>query len=232
MIVGWLAAFMALGACGGGQRESPAEAVADSTKAPPATAATASDPRPAVVFLGTSLTAGYGLPDPSLAYPTLIQRYLDSLGLPLRTVNAGVSGETSAGALRRIGWVLRQQPVAMLVIETGANDGLRGQPPDSVEANIQAIIDSANALEPKPIVAIAGMEAMPNLGETYTERFRGIFPALARANGAVLIPFLLEGVAGIDSLNQRDGIHPTVRGQELVAATVWRAIGPALTAGR
>jgi len=118
------------------------------------------------------------------------------------------------------------------VIETGANDGLRGQPPDSVEANIQAIIDSANALEPKPIVAIAGMEAMPNLGETYTERFRGIFPALARANGAVLIPFLLEGVAGIDSLNQRDGIHPTVRGQELVAATVWRAIGPALTAGR
>jgi acyl-CoA thioesterase-1 len=165
------------------------------------------------VFVGTSLTAGYGLPDPGLAYPALIQRRVDSLGLPYRVVNAGVSGETSAGALRRIDWVLQQAPIAVLMIETGANDGLRGQLPDSVKANIQAMIDRTLTLEPRPRIVIAGMEAMPNLGRVYTDRFRAIFPELARANGASLIPFLLEGVAGVDSLNQRDGIHPTARGQ-------------------
>jgi len=226
MIVGCLAAIMgALASCGepreGAALVGDSGAVAVSAPAP-------ADARPAIVFLGTSLTAGYGLRDPSLAYPALIQRHLDSLGLSYHAVNAGVSGETSAGALRRIGWVLRQQPVAVLVIETGANDGLRGQTPDSVRANIQAIIDSARTLEPPPAIVIAGMEAMPNLGEDYTNRFRAMFPALARSNGVTLIPFLLESVAGVDTLNQADGIHPTPQGQEIVAATVWRALGPVL----
>jgi len=199
----------------------------------PAPAATAEGRAPRlVVFVGTSLTAGYGLPDPKLAYPALIQRRIDSLGLEYRVVNAGVSGETSAGARRRIGWVLDQGNIAVVMIETGANDGLRGQDPDSTRVNIQAIFDRARALQPAPRLVLTGMEAMPNLGRDYTTRFRAIFPELAQANGAVLIPFLLAGVAGVDSLNQADGIHPTARGQELVAETVWKAILPLLDRGR
>ncbi|MEZ4585013.1 MAG: arylesterase [Gemmatimonadales bacterium] len=225
MIVGCLA-IMGAAACGGEPRDGAAIGDDPGAGTPPPSAA--ADARPAIVFLGTSLTAGYGLRDPSLAFPALIQRRLDSLGLPYHAVNAGVSGETSAGALRRIGWVLRQQPVAVLVIETGANDGLRGQTPDSVRANIQAIIDSARTLDPAPSIVIAGMEALPNLGEDYTTRFRALFPALASGNGATLIPFLLDGVAGVDTLNQADGIHPTPEGQEIVATTVWRALAPIL----
>jgi len=226
MIVGCLA-IMGAAACGSEPRDGAAIGDDPGARTPPPAAA-ASDARPAIVFLGTSLTAGYGLRDPSLAFPALIQRRLDSLGLPYHAVNAGVSGETSAGALRRIGWVLRQQPVAVLVIETGANDGLRGQTPDSVRANIQAIIDSARTLDPAPSIVIAGMEALPNLGADYTTRFRALFPALASDNGATLIPFLLDGVAGVDTLNQADGIHPTPEGQEIVATTVWRALAPIL----
>ncbi len=208
----------------GGPADSPAP---PPPPPPPAVAEPARNPL--IVFAGTSLTAGYGLPTPQLAYPALIQRKIDSLGLPYRVVNAGVSGETSAGLLRRIGWVLEQGNVAVLMVETGANDGLRGQDPDSTRANIQAIFDRAKALVPPPRLVLTGMEAMPNLGRDYTERFRAIFPDLARRNDAVLVPFLLEGVAGVDSLNQADGIHPTARGQELVAATVWRALGGLLS---
>ena len=182
------------------------------------------DDRPAIVFLGTSLTAGYGLGDAGLAYPALIQSKLDSAGRPFRVVNAGLSGESSAGALDRIDWLLARNRVAVLVVETGANDGLRGQDPDSVRARIQRIIDRVVAVEPPPRVVIAGMEALPNLGADYGRRFRAIYPALARDNDAELIPFLLEGVAGVDSLNQEDGIHPTARGQRVVAETVWRVI--------
>ncbi len=182
-----------------------------------------------MVVVGTSLTAGYGLSDPGLAYPALIQRKVDSLGLRLRVVNGGVSGETSAGALRRIDWVLSRGKVAVLMVETGANDGLRGQDPDSTRANIQAIFDRAKALEPPPRLVLTGMEAMPNLGEDYTRRFRGLFPELARTNGAAFVPFLLDGVAGVDSLNQADGIHPTARGQEIVADNVWRVLRSVVT---
>jgi acyl-CoA thioesterase-1 len=180
--------------------------------------------RPIVLFLGTSLTAGYGLADPSLAYPALIQAKLDSAGRPFRAVNAGISGESSAGALARIDWLMNQGPVAVLVIETGANDGLRGQDPDSLRARIQAIIDRARRTAPPPRIVITGMEAMPNLGASYGRRFRDIYPALAKANHAELVPFLLAGVAGIDTLNQDDGIHPTAAGQRIVAENVWRAI--------
>lgn len=220
MIVGCLAILPLAAACG------PPDAAPPPPPPPPALSAadSAADRRPAVVFLGTSLTAGYGLPDPALAYPALLQRRMDSLGLGYRVVNAGISGETSAGALRRLDWVLGQGRIAVLVIETGANDGLRGQDPDSIRANIQTIIDRARGLDPPPQVVLAGMEAMPNLGERYAGRFRAVFPELARANGLPLIPFLLDGVAGVDSLNQADGIHPTARGQQLVADNVWRVL--------
>jgi acyl-CoA thioesterase-1 len=183
-----------------------------------------------VVFLGTSLTAGLGL-DPDLAYPALVQAKIDSAGLHYHVVNAGVSGESSAGALRRIEWLLRDPP-AVLVIETGANDALRGQNPDSVRANIQAIIDRARAITPRPSIVLVGMEALPNYGPAYARRFRGIYPELAKQNRIPLIPFLLTGVAGVDSLNQPDGLHPTAVGQRIVAETVWRALEPLLRNGR
>ncbi len=220
--------LMALVLTGCGARP---EQPASPPQPPPVSAeAVVEDSTPAIVFLGTSLTAGYGLPDPKLAYPALIQRKLDSAGLRYRAVNRGVSGETSAGALRRIDWILREGNVAVLMVETGANDGLRGQNPDSTKANIQAIFDRARGLEPPPRLMLTGMEAMPNLGTDYTSRFRAIYPDLARSNQAALVPFLLEGVAGVDSLNQADGIHPTARGQELVAENVWRVLRDVLTA--
>jgi len=172
-----------------------------------------------VVFLGTSLTAGLGL-DPSQAYPALIQQKIDSAGLAFTVVNAGVSGETSAGALRRIDWLMRD-PAAVLVIETGANDGLRGLDTDSLEANIQAIIDRARRQQPPPRIVLVGMQALPNYGLGYARRFRAVYPNLAKRNRVPLVPFLLEGVAGVDSLNQADMMHPTAAGQRRVAATVW-----------
>ena len=176
------------------------------------------------MFLGTSLTAGYGLPTPDLAFPAIIQAKLDSAGYNLRVVNAGVSGESSAGALARIDWLMDQERVAVLVVETGANDGLRGQDPDSVKGRIQAIFDRARQEDPPPKLVLAGMEALPNLGRDYVRRFREIYPELARANDAALVPFLLTDVAGVDSLNQGDGIHPTAAGQRVVAENVWRVL--------
>ena len=211
--------LLLIAACGrtGGQTDGR-----DST-AVPLPSARPTD-RPSIVFLGTSLTAGYGLPDPSLAYPALIQSKLDSAGRPYHVVNAGISGESSAGALGRIDWLMSQQPVAVLVIETGANDGLRGQDPDSLRERIQAIVDRARRATPPPQIVIVGMEAMPNLGARYVRRFREIYPALAKANQAALVPFLLQGVAGVDSLNQGDGIHPTAAGHRILADNVWREI--------
>jgi acyl-CoA thioesterase-1 len=177
--------------------------------------------------VGTSLTAGYGLEDPAQAYPALIQAKLDAARLPYRVVNAGVSGETSAGALRRLEWLLRAR-VDVLVLETGANDGLRGQAPEATRSNIQAIFDRARRQSPPPRLVLAGMEALPNYGPEYGRRYRAVFPELAKKNDVVLIPFLLEGVAGIPSLNQADGIHPTAEGQRRIAETVWRALRPLL----
>lgn len=191
-----------------------------------APAPAAPDTRRTILFVGTSLTAGFGL-DPSEAYPALIQARIDAEGLPYRVVNAGVSGETSAGALRRMDWLLRQ-PVAVLVIETGANDGLRGQDPEATRANIQAILDRASRQSPPPRVVLVGMEALPNYGQDYRRRFHAIFPDLARKNGTGLVPFLLEGTAGVAALNQADGIHPTAAGQKVVAENVWKVLRPLL----
>jgi acyl-CoA thioesterase I len=182
--------------------------------------------RPSVLFLGTSLTAGLGL-EPEQAYPALIQQKIDSAGLDYRVINAGVSGETSAGALRRAGWLFRE-PVSVLVVETGANDGLRGLPPDSLGANIQAIFDRAKQLQPRPRLVLLGMRMPPNYGRAYGERFQEVYRELARRNAAALVPFLLEGVGGIPSLNQPDGMHPTAEGQRRMAETVWRVLQPVL----
>ena len=182
--------------------------------------------KPTILFLGTSLTAGYGI-DPQRAYPALIQQKIDSTGLNYRVVNAGLSGETSAGALRRADWLF-QQPIAVLVLETGANDGLRGLPADSLRANIQGILDRAKRLRPPPRLLLLGMRIPTNYGRTYSQQFESVFPELARSNGAALVPFLLEGVGGVRSLNQPDGVHPTAEGQRKMAETVWRVLEPVL----
>jgi acyl-CoA thioesterase-1 len=179
-----------------------------------------------IVFLGTSLTAGYGI-DPESSYPARVQHIIDSLKLPYTVMNAGESGETSANAVRRLDWVMRSNP-AVMVVETGANDGLRGQDIDSLRSNIQAIIDRIREKSPETKIVIAGMEALPNLGAEYTRRFRAVYPEVAKANNLPLIPFLLVGVGGVDSLNQQDGIHPNERGAEIVARTVWTVLGPIL----
>lgn len=183
-----------------------------------------------VVFVGTSLTAGLGL-DPDSAYPALIQRKADSAGVPMVAVNAGVSGETSAGALRRIDWVLRE-PLDVLVLETGANDGLRALRVDSTRENLAAILARTRQAHPAARLLVVQMEAPPNLGPEYTSRFRGMFPDVAKAAGAAVTPFLLDRVAGVARLNQADGIHPNEAGARIVAETVWQALRPVLDSAR
>ena len=183
--------------------------------------------RPLVLCVGTSLTAGLGLRDPDLAYPALLQEKVTAAGLPHEVRNAGVSGETSAGALARLGWLL-QQPVSVLVLETGANDALRGQDPDATRANIDGILKRVHALEPRPRILLLGMEAPPNLGPLYAARFRSIFPELADRYDAALVPFFLEGVAGMPALNQPDGVHPTEEGQKKMAEIIWKGLEPLL----
>jgi acyl-CoA thioesterase-1 len=180
---------------------------------------------PSVLLIGTSLTAGYGL-DPRDAWATLIQDKVDSLTLGFRVINAGVSGESSADALHRVDWLLSQGAPAAIVIETGANDALRGAPVDSVRAKLESILDRFDRIEPHPVIIVAGMEALPNLGRQYGDSFRAIFPAAAHAHHDVYLPFLLAGVAGIPSLNQADGIHPNAAGSRRVAANVWHVLGP------
>ena len=184
------------------------------------------DDRPVVLFLGTSLTAGLGVA-PEQAFPARIQERIDAQGLALRVVNAGVSGDTSAGGLGRIDWLLRL-PVRVLVLELGANDMLRGQPPASIRSNLQAIIDRARARHPDLAVVIAGMQAAPNLGDTYAEAFAEVFASLAHDNGAARVPFLLEGVAGVRDLNQADAMHPNADGHAVIARNVWPVLEPLL----
>lgn len=179
-----------------------------------------------ILFFGNSLTAGYGI-DSQQAFPALIQDRLDSLGWAFQVVNAGLSGETSAGGLRRIGWLLRRR-VEVFVLELGANDGLRGVPLAETEKNLQAILGKVKEKYPEAALVVAGMRLPPNLGPQYTEGFEAIFPRLARRHGAALIPFLLEGVGGVPELNLPDGIHPTPAGHRLVAANIWEVLEPVL----
>jgi acyl-CoA thioesterase-1 len=186
------------------------------------------DQRPALLILGTSLTAGLGL-DPESAYPAILQRKLDSARVAFRVVNAGDSGETSAGALRRIEWLLKE-PAAVVMIETGANDGLRGQDVDSTRATLRTIVRRIKTLLPDATILLAQMESPPNLGERYTTAFRAMFPAVAREEGITLVPFLLDKVAGLPDMNQPDGIHPNEKGSKVVAENVFRTVLPILQA--
>lgn len=226
-VKGWAAAVgvAIAAACGGGTEAKPegrAAVPVESTTvaAAPATAG------PRVLIVGTSLTAGLGL-DPDSAYPAVLQRLADSSGYRTTIVAAGLSGETSAGALRRVDWLLRDQ-ADVVVIETGANDGLRGLLVDSTKANLVAIIRKARAAHPQARVLLAQMEAPTNLGPAYTRDFHDAFLAVARDEAVTLIPFFLEGVAGERDLNQEDGIHPNAEGARRAARNMWRTLGPVL----
>ncbi len=179
---------------------------------------------PVVLFFGTSLTAGYGL-DPEQAFPSLIEKRARSEGVPIRAVNAGLSGETTAGAARRVDWVLRT-PADLVVIEAGANDALRGLSPDAARSNLERLIGAVRAKQPQAKIALIQMEAPPNYGVSYTRSFRAIYPAIAQKENIPLLPFLLSGVAGIPRLNQPDGVHPNLSGERIVADNVWKGLKP------
>lgn len=179
-----------------------------------------------ILFFGNSITAGYQLAIDQ-AFPAVIQEKLDSLGFGYRVVNAGLSGETTAGGKSRIDWVLRTVP-DIFVLELGANDGLRGLPLEETPKNLQSIIDAVKKVNPEVKIVIAGMQVPPNLGQNYTSGFASIFPEIARINSAILIPFILDGVAGEPELNLEDGIHPTPQGHRIVAETVWEYLFPLL----
>ena len=205
-------------------------APADAASAAPAAVSPAAAPptvtpaseRPRIVCLGDSLTAGLGL-SPDEAFPAQLEKRLREAGLDYEVVNAGVSGDTSAGGLRRLDWSMSGD-VKVLVLALGANDGLRGLPTRDLHDNLAKIITTAQARGAR--VILAGMEAPPNFGAVYTRDFRDVYRDLARSYDVVLIPFFLDGVAGVPALNQADGIHPTAEGQRLVADTIWRALAP------
>jgi acyl-CoA thioesterase I len=177
-----------------------------------------------IVALGDSLTAGLGV-GADEAYPALLQARLRREGFEYRVVNAGVSGDTSAGGLRRIDWALRLSP-AVVIVALGANDGLRGQPPETLRDNLTRIIERARAAGAR--VLLAGMRVPPNYGDDYARAFAGVYPAVAKATGVPLAPFLLDGVAGNPRLNQADGIHPTAEGQRRIAERLWPYLKPLL----
>jgi len=189
----------------------------------PAAAATP-DSRPIIVAFGDSLTAGYGLPEPE-SFTTLLQEKLEQNGYPYRVVNAGVSGDTSAGGLRRLEWSL-EGDVKLMILELGGNDGLRGLPVEQMKKNLEQIIETAQKRQIK--VVLAGMEAPPNLGDAYTREFRNVFRDLAKQYDLPFIPFVLDGVAGVDGLNQPDGIHPNAAGEKIFTNNVWRVLEPEL----
>jgi acyl-CoA thioesterase-1 len=226
--VGLLAGLLTLAGCG--QRQDTQTAGQETAaKAPGGAADENGAKQKTILFFGNSLTAGYGL-EPAQAFPALIQEKLDSAHLHYKVINAGLSGETSAGGKSRISWVLRQ-PIDVFVLELGANDGLRGIPLASTRQNLQAILDTVRQKSPGAQLVIAGMQLPPNLGASYTGEFREIFRELAQKNNATLIPFLLEGVGGVPDLNQPDGIHPTAEGHRIVSQNVWQVLQPVLAGG-
>jgi acyl-CoA thioesterase I len=223
-------AFACGGASGASTEVRPAERAASDRPTPPTPGpkapVTHPSDTPRIIFLGDSLTAGLGL-DVEDSYPSLIQQRLDKDGYRYQVVNAGVSGDTTAGALRRVEWTLGEGRPRIMVVALGGNDGLRGLPPAELESNLRAIVEHCTGRG--LTVVLAGMEAPPNNGPEYTAEFRQAYQTLARTHKLPLVPFLLEGVAGIPSLNQADGIHPNKLGARIVAETVWRVLEPLLT---
>lgn len=175
-----------------------------------------------ILFFGNSLTAGMGL-EVEEAFPALIQARLDSVSSGFKVINAGLSGETTASGKNRLSWVLKQK-VDIFVLELGANDGLRGIPLNETRNNLQEMIDVVRSHNPAVKILLAGMQIPPNMGQEYTDEFKRIFPELAQKNNVELIPFLLKDVAGVPSLNQQDGIHPTAEGQYILANNVWEVL--------
>jgi acyl-CoA thioesterase-1 len=221
LLISGLTGMLALSSC----KDKPAaEKSNDATAAKTAEAGgtAAADSAKHIVFFGNSLTAGYGL-DPTEAFPSVIQGMIDSLQLPYKVVNAGLSGETTAGGKGRIDWLL-QQPVDIFVLELGGNDGLRGIPVSETGKNLQEIIDRVKAKYPNAKIMLAGMQVPPNMGSKYAGEFRAVFKTLADKNNVPLVPFLLEGVGGVPELNQADGIHPTAKGAVIVAENVWKVL--------
>jgi acyl-CoA thioesterase I len=219
-----LAACAAAVACSGspGESSAPTEA-ASPPAASPATPLAAKAERPRVVCLGDSLTAGLGLASTDQAYPALLEGRLKAAGFDYQVINAGVSGDTSAGGLRRLEWSL-QGDVRVLIVALGANDGLRGLPPSELQSNLDTIASTAQKRHVR--VLLLGMEAPPNFGAAYTRDFRAVYRQVAADRDVPLVPFFLEGVAGVGKLNQADGIHPTEEGQRQIADTIWRSLEP------
>jgi len=186
----------------------------------------AATPPKVILFFGDSLTAGYGL-SPEEAFPALVEKNLLKKGVNVKVVNAGLSGETTAGGLARVDWILRQ-PIDVFVLELGGNDGLRGLPIDQTKTNLQTIITKVKARYPECKIVLAGMMVPPNMGPEYSKAFQGVFKDVAAKNKATFIPFLLEGVGGIEKLNQADGIHPNVEGHKIVAANLTKVLVPLL----
>lgn len=227
----FLASLIALSGC---DQADTTERVATEQQVKDDTTTTAEAPKnervKTIVFFGNSLTAGYGL-EPDQAFPALIQERIDSLGLPYKAVNAGLSGETSAGGKSRIDWLLKQ-PIDVFVLELGANDGLRGIDPASTYENLGTIIDKVREQNPEAEIILAGMQMPPSMGQRFTKEFEQVYTRLAEDKKVALIPFLLEGVAGDRALNQGDGIHPTIEGQRILADNVWPILEPILLAKR
>ncbi|MCC9167056.1 arylesterase [Pontibacter harenae] len=220
-----LALLFTLYSCGQVEKEETVETEQETqTQAGASSGNSQAGKQKTIVFFGNSLTAGYGL-EPDQAFPALIQQRIDSLDLPYKVVNAGVSGETSAGGKSRIDWLLRQ-PIDVFVLELGANDGLRGIDPSSTYTNLAAIIDKVKDKYPDAEIVLAGMQMPPSMGQQYTEEFKQVYSRLAEEKDAKLIPFLLEGVGGVPKLNQSDGVHPTEEGQKILANNVWQVLEP------
>lgn len=217
-----LALMAVVAACGGNAGD---ERASNQPQEPaPATSDRSGAGRPKIVALGDSLTAGLGLVE-SQAYPALLQKRIDAEGYPFEVVNAGVSGDTSAGGVRRLDWAL-EGDVRVLILALGANDGLRGLPVGEMKKNLEDIIERAK--ERNIVVILAGMEAPPNYGPDYTSSFRRAYQELAREHDVIFLPFLLENVAGNPTLNQGDGIHPNARGAEIIAEGMWKVLRPVL----
>jgi acyl-CoA thioesterase-1 len=226
-VISGLLLILTVWGCSSSDSKTDTEKAGTATTSSPATKPANTAPKKIILFYGNSLTAGYGV-EPSQAFPALIGQKIDAAGWDYTVVNAGLSGETTAGGKSRISWVMRK-PVAVFVLELGGNDGLRGLPVSATRQNIQAIIDTVRQKSPQATIVLAGMQIPPNMGATYTKAFRSLFTELAEKNKLILIPFLLEGVGGVPSLNQSDGIHPTPAGHKLVATTVWKILEPVLS---
>lgn len=216
--------ILGMSSCGGNDSSKEKQTTSNPTTQKTSENSSTTKKKKKILFFGDSLTAGYGLDDPSKCYVGAFQNILDSLGLDYTSIASGESGETSSGGEERIDWVLENYDVDVFVLELGANDGMRGIVTEATAKNLQSIFDKVKAKFPKAKLVIAGMLAPPNMGTDFTDKFATIFPKLAKENDAALIPFLLEGVGGIPELNLKDGIHPTVEGHKILAQNVWKIL--------